>query len=281
MADIARRKIATTTCPVTLVALNISTGGIRLASAARWIFYSFVLALAPLAISWLFLPAGASVDDAVSHGELAVLASAPRCDIDRDRVDTPRRAEDRRGHDDFESRCARYRTSDTRRGCRGRLAPKCRGRCRSVPLARCPLGPSGCGDELVSGMTAYSTIVYAALGVLTAGWVVTLAYGAAVGRRTRRGRDEQDSATENVGYTELVLPRIFISAPISASSPSEAAEAADVVRAASQALIAAGAEVVMPEIVTSTIEPPAAIFAAQQRLLSESDALIVLPSARS
>jgi hypothetical protein len=42
----------------------------------HWLFYSVGLALLPIVLSWLFLPAGDGLEVALSRGELAVLAAA-------------------------------------------------------------------------------------------------------------------------------------------------------------------------------------------------------------
>jgi len=43
---------------------------------SHWLFYSVGLALLPIGLSWLFLPAGDGMGEALSRGELAVLAAA-------------------------------------------------------------------------------------------------------------------------------------------------------------------------------------------------------------
>jgi hypothetical protein len=47
-----------------------------LSAVFHWLFYSVALALLPVGLSWLFLPAGDGVGVALSRGELAVLAAA-------------------------------------------------------------------------------------------------------------------------------------------------------------------------------------------------------------
>jgi hypothetical protein len=56
--------------------VQLKVVGRRGARAFRWIWFTVVLSLVPIAFAWEFLPAHSGFGPALEHGELAVLAAA-------------------------------------------------------------------------------------------------------------------------------------------------------------------------------------------------------------